>query len=232
MLDTTVRSETPEGVDLHLHPAGPLDRARAWMIDQLLRLGIYALASFVLGLLGQFGWGLALVVVFLVEWFYPVYFELLHGGATPGKMALGLHAIQDNGAPLEWRGALLRNLLRAADFLPLLYGLGLVVMVLTGRFQRLGDLAAGTLVVYATERHEEGVSGVWGTLPPPVPLSLEEQQAVLAFAERGGQLSPQRRAELAAVLAPLLPPGAPEPEAALHQLANWYRGQGLAEAEP
>ncbi|MFP4561093.1 MAG: RDD family protein, partial [Thiohalorhabdus sp.] len=80
MLDTTVRSETPEGVDLHLHPAGPLDRARAWMIDQLLRLGIYALASFVLGLLGQFGWGLALVVVFLVEWFYPVYFELLHGG--------------------------------------------------------------------------------------------------------------------------------------------------------
>ncbi|KPV41315.1 hypothetical protein AN478_01630 [Thiohalorhabdus denitrificans] len=232
MLDTTVRTETPEGVDLHLHPAGPLERARAWMIDQLLRLGIYALVSFVLGLLGQFGWGLALVVVFLVEWFYPVYFELFHGGATPGKMALGLHAIQDNGAPLEWRGALLRNLLRAADFLPFLYGLGLVVMVLTGRFQRLGDLAAGTLVVYDTERHDQRDSGVQGTLPPPVPLSLEEQQAVLAFAERGGQLSPQRRAELAAVLAPLLPAGAPEPETALHRLANWYRGQGMAEAEP
>lgn len=231
MLDTTAHSETPEGVDLRLRPAGPMERARAWAVDQLIRGGIYIVVVGVMALLGTFGWGLALVAIFLVEWFYPVYFELFHGGATPGKKALGLYVLRDNGAPLEWRGALLRNLLRAVDFLPVLYGLGLVSMALTHRFQRLGDLAAGTLVVYGADERERKTTVEEGAMAPPVPLSLEEQESILAFAERSPRLSPQRRAELAEVLAPLVPAGTTDTVTALHQFANWYQGRTLATAD-
>ena len=231
MLDTTARSETPEGVDLQLRLAGPMVRAQAWVYDLVLRIFAYGAITGVLAYLGRFGLGLALVLVFLIEWLYPFFFELYRGGATPGKRAMGIYTLQDNGAPLEWRAALLRNLLRAADFAPLLYGLGLTAMTLSGRFQRLGDLAAGTLVVYRAEAPAAPDTDAGTAKAPPVPLALPEQQALLAFAERSPHLSGSRRAELAAVLAPLLPPDGRDAVTSLHQYARWYRGASLTGGE-
>jgi len=231
MLDTTARSETPEGVDLQLRLAGPLVRAQAWVYDLVLRVLAYGAITGVLAYLGRFGWGVALVLIFLIEWLYPFWFELRRGGATPGKRAMGIYALQDNGAPLEWRAALLRNLLRAVDFAPVLYGLGLVTMAVTGRFQRLGDLAAGTLVAYREDAASAPEAAGGPAQAPPVPLGLAEQQALLAFAERGGALSPARRAELAAVLSPLLPDEEPDGAEALQRYARWYQGAALTDPD-
>lgn len=230
MLDTTTPCETPEGVDLQLHLAGPMVRAQAWLYDLVIRAVAYAAVTGLLSYLGRFGMGMASILIFLVEWLYPFFFELTRGGATPGKKAMGLYAVQDNGAPLEWRSALLRNLLRAVDFVPLFYGLGLASMVVNGRFQRLGDLAAGTLVVYRTGPGETPTAAEGAATAPPVPLGLAEQQALLAFAERSPGLSDPRRAELAGILAPLTGDQA-DAVAALHRYANWYRGSAPTQAE-
>ena len=93
--------------------------------------------------------------------------------------------LNDDGTPVRWPGALTRNLLRAVDFLPFLYGVGLVAMLCNRDFKRLGDLAAGTVVVYQAEK-----AAAHAHIPqappiaPPVPLTLEEQRAVLDLAER------------------------------------------------
>ncbi|HKJ72364.1 MAG TPA: RDD family protein [Gammaproteobacteria bacterium] len=227
MLDTTARCETPEGVDLQLRLAGPFVRAQAWVYDLMLRVLGYLGAVGLLAYLGAFGMGLAAVLVFLVEWLYPFYFELARGGATPGKKAKGIYVLQDNGAPLEWRAALLRNLLRAVDFAPVLYGLGLTVMAFSPRFQRLGDVAAGTLVVYRAREPAAPAAPAGPAKAPPVALDLAEQQALLAFAERAPELSPGRQAELAELLDPLLPDQGGDGATRLQEYARWYQGAGL-----
>ncbi|MDX1345733.1 MAG: RDD family protein, partial [Sedimenticolaceae bacterium] len=78
-LDTSCTIETPEGIRLELYPAGPVARGAAWLIDSLIRIGLYIGLALVLGVLGATGTGILLVAVFLLEWFYPVYFELRSG---------------------------------------------------------------------------------------------------------------------------------------------------------
>ena len=142
LLDTVRPIETPEGITLNLRVAGPLARALAWGADSLIKYGALWGLLMVLGFLGQGGFGLWLIALFLTEWFYPVLFEIYADGATPGKKAMGLKVVHANGTPVDWPAALIRNLLRAVDFLPLLYGFGVVAMACNRNFQRLGDLAA------------------------------------------------------------------------------------------
>jgi uncharacterized RDD family membrane protein YckC len=220
MLDTTRRYETPEGIALGLRIAGPVVRSCAWAIDMLIRAGLYLAIAIPFSFLGGLGFGLSLVVFFLIEWFYPVFFELRQG-ATPGKKAMGLEVIQDNGTPVSWSASLLRNLLRAADFLPFLYAAGLASMLLNRNFQRLGDLAAGTLVVYrdkATQRQE-----LPAVLPvhPPQPLTREEQRTLLAFAERTPLLTAERQVELAEILSGLSGRRGTAAVTELHAYASW-----------
>ena len=200
-LDTLRQVETPEGITLTLRVAGPVARTLAWAIDSLIRYGVLWVLSMILVFLGVAGMGIWLILLFLLEWFYPVLFELYAGGATPGKKALGLQVMLADGAPVDWPGSLIRNLLRAVDFLPLFYGFGLVTMMLSRDFQRLGDLAAGTVVVYR-EPPLKALSVPPGpALPPPLPLSPVEQQWLMGFAERSPALNPERQQELAAMLA-------------------------------
>ena len=98
--------------------------------------------------LAGLGQGLMLLGFFLLEWFYPVFFEL-RSGATPGKRAMGLRVVHDDGTPVGAVASVIRNLLRVADFLPLFYAAGLVSCLVDRDFRRLGDLAAGTLVVHS-----------------------------------------------------------------------------------
>lgn len=198
MIDTLRIFETPEGVDLELRLAGPAPRAAALAIDWAIRLVLYLTLTPLMALSGL-GIGLFLLALFLLEWFYPVFFEL-RSGATPGKKAMGLVVVHDDGTPVGPSASVIRNLLRAVDFLPLLYGVGLVSMLIDRDFRRLGDLAAGTLVVYADratgERHIP-------EQPPQAPdghLDTELQQAILDLAERSPRLSRARCAELAVLV--------------------------------
>lgn len=204
LLDTRADVETPEGVQLTLAPAGPVVRVLAYSLDILFRTTILAIAAIALGLLGEFGIGVMAILAFLLEWFYPVLFEMLASGATPGKRLFGLRVVQDDGTPVTWQASVLRNLLRVADFLPVGYVAGLVSMAVSRRFQRLGDLAAGTVVVYRNRSIAPAEPAVEGVRPVPVALEDSERQALLAFAERRDTLSEARRQELAGILAPVL----------------------------
>ncbi len=196
LLDTVYRFETPEGVDLGLRVAGPISRALAWVIDALIRYAVlFALTTVTASLLGL-GFGLFMIMLFLLEWLYPVVFEVTRG-ATPGKKAMGLLVVHDNGTPIGWSASLIRNLLRSVDFLPLFYGFGLVSVLLNSRFKRLGDLAAGSLVVYAEKPSEPSELVQVKARALPVALSVDEQRALLDFAERSPAIAPERVEELA-----------------------------------
>lgn len=204
MLDTTRRVATPEGIELTLRLAGPVPRALAWAIDFLLRLGLLLAVMLVASPLGRAGGGILLLAAFFVEWLLPACFEAMWNGQTPGKRALRLRVLNDDGTPLRWPGALTRNLLRAADFLPFAYGVGLVAMLANRDFKRLGDLAAGTVVVYEPEKLLARKLVEATPVAPPFPLALDEQRALLDFAERSGSLTPERVEELAELPTPLV----------------------------
>ena len=204
MLDTTRRVATPEGIELTLRLAGPVPRALAWTVDLLLRIAVVLVVLMVAAPLGHTGTGIALVTAFFVEWPLPAWFETSWNGQTPGKRAFGIAVLNDDGTPLRWPAALTRNLLRAVDFLPLLYGIGLVTMLCNRDFKRLGDLAAGTVVVYVAEKPAARVFPEAPPVSPPFALSLEEQRAVLELAERASTLTRERLEELAELPAPLV----------------------------
>ncbi len=201
-LDTTWHYETPEGIILKLKIAGPVARAFAWLMDFLIRIGAYIVLSLILTFLDKTGWGIMLILFFLIEWFYPVFFEV-RSGATPGKKMIGLSVIHYNGTPIHITSSLLRNLLRAADFFPFCYGAGLVTMLINRDFKRLGDIAAGTLVVYKEKSTDRYNLKQQVPKKPPSGLKVKEQQAILDLAERSENLSGERCVELAEILTDL-----------------------------
>jgi uncharacterized RDD family membrane protein YckC len=219
-LDTLRSYEIPEGVMLQFRLAGPVVRACAWVIDALIRVLLYLVLAVILGFLGGLGQGVILIGIFIIEWFYPVLFEL-HNGATPGKRAMGVLVIQENGTPITPSASLIRNLLRSADFLPLLYVTGLISMLCNRGFQRLGDLAAGTLVVYHDQPRERITPSTTAALKPPFDLSEDEQMVLLSFAERREALSAERRQELADLLFPQTGLRGAAAEQAMYAYANW-----------
>ncbi len=147
-LDTRHQVETPEGIDLPLRPAGLMVRALAFAIDLGLRALIVGVLFMALAFFGKLGAGLGAILMFAVNWWYMVLFEVLNQGSSPGKHWMGLRVVQDDGTPIGWSASLLRNLLRFVDLLPFGYFLGAISCLQHPNFKRLGDLAAGTLVVY------------------------------------------------------------------------------------
>jgi uncharacterized RDD family membrane protein YckC len=232
MIDTRWAVETPEGVELELIPAGPVPRALAWAADAGIRTAVYLALAPQLLRLGRVGIGLMLVVLFLLEWFYPVLFEVLGRGRTPGKRLLGLTVLRADGAPVGWSRSTVRSLLMFADFLPFGFAAGLAAMLLGSRGQRLGDLAAGTLVVHLEggilPRPAAPAGGAAAAerppQPPPVPLTAPEQRAIMAFAERAPALTPERAQELADLLEPLTGAAGAEGAARLQAMARHLRG--------
>lgn len=226
MIDTIFRLETPEAIDLSISPAGPVARGLALAIDSAIRFGALALVGLSLSSLGEFGGGIFLVFFFLTEWFYPVLFEVLFQGQTPGKLSLGLRVVNSDGTPIGWSASIIRNLLRVADLLPFFYVAGIVSILSSDKMQRLGDLAAGTLVVNVRRAKLALVLPQQaGATAARIALRADEQRAILSFAERSGELSQARARELAMLLQPLT--GA-APEAAaneLFKLANGLAGR-------
>jgi uncharacterized RDD family membrane protein YckC len=225
MLDTRLALETPEGVEIELRPAGPFARALALAVDESIRWIVLAGAGFALGLLGAFGVGLFSLTMFLVYWFYGVAFEVLAGGQTPGKRLQHIAVVNADGTPIRASASVVRNLLLVVDILPLFYLLGLVTMLVSRHFRRVGDLVADTLVVYREPARLSAPAADTEARTVAVPLDFDEQRALLAFAERLPSLSADRARELANVLAPAL--GCQDDAAVgeLQRIANGLRGR-------
>ncbi len=223
-LDTLQSIELAEGVQILLRPAGPLPRAWALAMDMLL-VGAFVVAEFFLTLFAsrivglETGVGVWLLLVFVTYWGYFVLFEVLRRGQTPGKKMMGLRVVRTSGERVGWGASFLRNLVRFGDMMPLLpqwqlwvlavgfYLFGVTSCLVTRRFQRLGDLVADTVVVYAQEEFLDGVSRLRQTVTPAAPpmvLTREEQQAFIQFSERAPTWSDARKEEMVAPLAPLL----------------------------
>jgi uncharacterized RDD family membrane protein YckC len=236
-VDATLRLETPEGIDVELRPAGPVARGLAIMIDEAIAWVVSIAIAIALSVFGEAGVGVYFVVYFLIEWFYPVLFEVLRHGQTPGKAALGLRVVSDDAPPIGWSDSLVRNLLRVVDFLPLGYLAGVVSVVTTRHFQRLGDLAAGSLVVHAdrvdrfaaearaairTDRAE--ADRRLGAAPLPLPLAVAERRSLVGFAERQADLSDERILELTDLLEPLSGATGEEGRRRVVRMANGIAG--------
>jgi uncharacterized RDD family membrane protein YckC len=148
-LDDRVTIATPEGVTLELVLAGVGSRFVARLLDTLIQLGIILALGAGVAFTSAPGFvrALASVVVFLVLFGYDVPFEVMNGGRTVGKNAAGIRVVGVQGEPVSLLTSAIRNIIRIADFLPFLYAAGVICMVATARDQRLGDLAAGTVVV-------------------------------------------------------------------------------------
>ena len=232
-LQDQITIPTPEGIDLTVVLAGVGSRGAAVTIDLLIQFAVTTLLFLGLAVANtQSGVVTAvwLIVVFLIFFGYFPLFEAFGSGKTPGKRALGIRVLRLDGGPLTFWRALVRNLLRLIDQLPTAYLVGIVVVLATERNQRLGDLAAGTVVVRDRRaddplgtRHASDPSAspaAWAAAaaatPAPLPpeaigwdlsrVSPSEVAAVRTFLDRRWSLDPAVRAQLAADFANRLRP--------------------------
>ena len=227
---------TPEGVQLDLTLANVGSRFIAQCFDIVIELLIAFAGAVLIALLLDGGVAVLFYSVgaFLILFGYDVAFEVWAGGRTPGKRWTGLRVLQESGAPVTFVPSAIRNVLRLIDFLPVAYGIGVTAIFFTDHNQRLGDLAASTIVV--RERHGGRQPSTTLAVPDPsVPgtgrlawdisaVTPQDLAMVQSFLERRATLTPGARAHLAQTLADRLRAkiaGAPplEHEAFLERLA-------------
>jgi uncharacterized RDD family membrane protein YckC len=227
-IDNTIEIITPENIAFRYQVAGPFRRLPAYLIDLAIRGMMFLFGSIlvmvVFGLAGLpgMGFGLVLVLWFLLEWFYGGVFETFWNGQTPGKRLLQIRVLSIDGQPINGLQAVLRNVLRALDQQPLVFSLvGLASATMNDRFQRMGDLACGTMVVVEEPRWFHGVIRLSdpGTIrlaaqiPPSYQAPRTTVRALATYVQRRMNFAPMRRLEIARHLAePLreqfnLPPG-------------------------
>jgi uncharacterized RDD family membrane protein YckC len=164
------------------------------------------------GFMSNLGLGVMALVLFALDWGYGVFAETMMSGRTPGKLALGLRVVRTDGAPAAFSDYLLRNLLRAVDWLPVGFGLGVAVMTVDPKLRRIGDVVAGTVVVVEERGRvlqqvvvDPPVTSLERqALPPAVHLSRDEVLVIESFLRRRRALSTERAEELATLLGPAL----------------------------
>lgn len=146
--------ETPEQIKINYSIAGIGSRFYAAVIDiavltPIVLIGMYVTVRAMIDLNEILNWlaAIAGIATFALQWGYYIIFEITTNGQSPGKRALGLRVIKVHGYPISFSDSAIRNLIRIVDFLPFFYGIGLMAMLSNKNWQRLGDLAAGTLVV-------------------------------------------------------------------------------------
>ena len=230
-LDTLQSVELAEGVEIRLRIAGPLPRAGAYLIDFLIRV-LLLIAGVILCMVTGMAFGervangLMLLAWFLLDWLYPVVFEAGRRGATPGKRFMGLRVVQASGSPITFGQAVVRNFLRFIDSMPLYtYAFGMVSCLASARFQRLGDLAAGTVVVYDRMPPQPFIAAVDAapSLPLPAALTADETHALGLFMERAGLWPQGRRIEIANHASALTGAVGPEGVTRLLGMARWVQ---------
>lgn len=230
---------TPEGVELELALAGLGSRVIAGLIDLAVKVALMiALLVALLGLLGDGGFAAAAAGAgaFFLYFGYDVAFEVLGGGRTPGKRACGLRVVADGGDPVGLRRSLVRNLVRVLEGPATMYFLGSISILLSTHNQRLGDHAAGTLVLRERTAADRRRSARLPLAPPVGHFDVSavtggEIATVRRFLDRRPELEREARAGLAVQLAERLRPkvvGAPhgDAEAFLEWLASAKASRG------
>lgn len=235
-LDTTYAVATPENIEFEFRVAGPFQRLPAYLIDVVVRVVVLVVLWITLLFLAaqiQVEFAFAALTIFVLlswfvfEWFYGILFETYWNGQTPGKWLLGLRVVTADGRPINAVQAMIRNLLRLADLFPamtlqLLFAMpqmhpifsvplglvGLLSCMLNERYQRLGDIFAGTMVVSerqnwmlkVTPVDEPRAIQLAQYLPPNFEVNQTLAEALAMYVERRGFLSRARRFEIAAIL--------------------------------
>jgi uncharacterized RDD family membrane protein YckC len=218
-LDCVVRLVTPERI-IVVHPlAGPFRRFAAYMIDLGVLVLLVVILILVAVVLAVFSAGSAsvmgpiLVAFFFLSWGYGAFCEGVFNGRTLGKLCMGIRVVSQQGIPISGAQAVLRNLVGAVDGpFPFLFQVGLASMTLSRRFQRLGDLAAGTMVVREERRSRRGfvrikepeVDAILPWLPSRIAARSDLARALSDYAVLRGRFGPLSRAELAEPLAKAL----------------------------
>ena len=206
---------TPEGVALELTLAGLGSRAVAGALDLLFKgLAVGVLLVFLLGLFGAEGALVLVPAIGLTLLLFDVGFETLGGGRTPGKAISGLRVVRSSGRRVDLTASMIRNVLRLVDGMTLSYLPTIVSIAVTARNQRLGDLAADTIVIRdrrGIDREQPRFAGAPAARAEPVhaaagaswdvsAVPAEDLVTVRAFLERRNGLAREARARLAAQL--------------------------------
>jgi uncharacterized RDD family membrane protein YckC len=230
--EDAISMQTPEGVTIELTLAGVGSRFVAAIIDHALQLAIVIAILVSVGLTQNVvAFAVGTVFTFVTFFAYDIIFETRASGRTPGKRLTGLRVVKTDGRPVDFRASAVRNLMRLIDILPGAYLVAIVSVFLTKKNQRLGDLAAGTLVMRERVGENSGVSFRARTaLDPSVEhwdvsaLTPADVAAVRQFLERRHALTADARKRLAVTLAKRLhpavvgPPDEVAPEWFLEQL--------------
>jgi uncharacterized RDD family membrane protein YckC len=237
---------TPEGVTLDVPLAGVGSRFVAVLLDQVLQVALLVALFFLLVWSGGAGiaeesvalaYAVFTLLAFVVQFGYHVAFETWASGRTPGKRWTGLRVVKESGAPVDFTSSAVRNVLRLVDMLPFAYGVGIVAVLASSKNQRLGDMAADTLVVRErtggrqTRRERKQLRRAGGASAPirpePSPEALtwdvsavtgEELATVRNYLERRLSLRQEARLRLAAELAGRLRPKVVGPDPAMPDL--------------
>jgi uncharacterized RDD family membrane protein YckC len=212
-LDCVVRLVTPERIVIEHPLAGPSRRFVAYLMDQVLLVVLLLLAFlfFLLLAMGsQSGLGPFMIAYFALTWGYGAFCEGIFNGQTVGKRVMGIRVVSERGVPISGAQAVLRNLVGAVDGLfPFFYQPALASMVVSSKYQRLGDLAAGTMVVIEERRWRRGVTRIddaevlalipW--LPSRIAAGSDLARVLSDYVEARKRFGPLRRAEMAERLA-------------------------------
>src|SRR5438132_8179183 len=202
---------TTEKVPFTYRVAGLGSRFLAWLVDagMIVILGTAGFCGGIALETGRQGMGMALILLWLfaLTWSYFLLFEWLWHGQTPGKRLLGIRVIQWQGTSVTFYQSAVRNILRAVDSLPFFYALGFCVSACNRESRRLGDIAAGTLVVH-TERKAKPIHALPEAADPTnavrgplirqrlAQLERDQKQTLLDLSLRRNQLSVRDRARL------------------------------------
>jgi uncharacterized RDD family membrane protein YckC len=219
-MPATITIVTPENVEITYELAGIGSRTVAAFVDSMIHALVLVVVVYAVIALNETGvrlppgwepWivGGGILLLFGLFWGYYIFFETRWSGQTPGKRLLRLRVIKDGGYPIDFRTAVIRNLMRYVDWLPTAYVIGVLSIFFSRDYKRLGDFAAGTLVV----RERTTVAPQQLILPQPAAVSSEpppfdvsrltrnEYLAVRQFLDRRATLPPPTRARLAQKLA-------------------------------
>jgi len=211
--------ETPENIEVRFDVAGLGTRFCAILVDYLL-MGVIAIALIILAALLEFGlpaqfreggeiWVIAFCagVVLALTTGYFLFFEWLMRGQTPGKKMLQIRVIRDDGTPVTIHDVFVRNIVRLVDFLPGFYAVGVLVMFPSRLSKRLGDIAAGTIVIseaqldYSARADKKHVLHLEPVERINAELTSAERQLISGFLQRRAELLPRAREELAQKIA-------------------------------
>lgn len=215
-MDRTLEVRTPESIAFSYELAGVGSRFLAVAIDLTIQVALVLLLAWGASAAhvrypsgaGRFAYniwvGSLVALVFLIFYGYFIFFETLWNGQTPGKRMLGIRVVRDGGYPVDFMASLIRNLIRVGEMLLGFYAISAVVAVLSPLNKRIGDLAAGTVVI--RESRMESPEKMLREVTEPVYaatayVSGEERALIRRFLERREDLVPQRRATLAHQLA-------------------------------